>query len=365
MKDFKKATIQADRNVQLALRYYQAESVDDPARKSTIVLVHGLMNSADVFDVPGYPQGSVARWLTKRGHDVYTYDQRGTGASSINDWTFGLAENAFNDLPAVVRFAMRNSKTDKISLGGYSLGGLIIYLFVTLLFKYESSFHDLKLVNLNKIFTMASPGIFLPRVGRWKHLFDRGGKYLINVEDKIDRSEFLRSQIYIYNPFLSLLLPKFTINAALNLAKLNILSSFIVKNLPIPSFLFQRTDFDTKTFHAIVKSDVIDQTSKKLFTELFHCIDNQGKILVDARHGSIVLPDDFNLWHHIPLLLFSSKKDELVLSDEVKAIYERVPGSIHHIIDEKFAEGCGHSGFVFKKQIAEYVYQAIGEYLNS
>ncbi|MBN2355976.1 alpha/beta fold hydrolase [candidate division KSB1 bacterium] len=364
MIPYMKYAVRSEKDVLLCVRYYKADVDKTENPKYPIVLVHGLMNSADLYDIPGAPRQSLAKRLQNAGHDVYTYDQRGAGDSQINNWRFGLAENAFIDLPQIIAFALERSKARSVILGGYSLGGLIIFLFMTFLLKYETTLRHVRIDHIEKIFTLASPGVFLPRRGRWKHLYSRGEKIAKKMSAIVDRADFLKAQIYIYDPALNNLLPKFMIHAALKFAAASPFTAGLVKSLPIPSFLYRSSDFDRRTFRSIVRSKVLDRSSKQLFSEIFQHARSGGNIKVTVPHGQIDLPTDFDLWKDIPLLMFSSQKDELVQCEEVKPIAGAVNGAVHHIIDEVFPKGCGHSGFVFNREISSFVVDKVLNFIK-
>lgn len=95
-----------------------------------VVLVRGLLASADSFEVPGLPWLSLARYLASRGFEEVTYDQRGAGLSSASSVDFGLAEHVLVDLPAVLRFALELTGADPedLVLGEHGFDGTPLYL---------------------------------------------------------------------------------------------------------------------------------------------------------------------------------------------------------------------------------------------
>jgi pimeloyl-ACP methyl ester carboxylesterase len=142
-------------------------------KRIPVILVHGILNSSDLFDVPGLENLSLVKTFLDRGFDVYTYDQRGSGESRCENWDFGLAENAFIDLPSILNFVLDDSRSRKVILGGYSLGGLIIYCLVTYLLKNPQGIQGVTSDHIENIFTIASPGTFHKRTGKWKNMFTR------------------------------------------------------------------------------------------------------------------------------------------------------------------------------------------------
>lgn len=360
--NYSKIFLQTSDQSKLCLKIYKENDIDQ-LKKTPVVLVHGILNSSELFDVPGAEQISLVKTFLDNGFNVYTYDQRGSGESVCENWKFGLAKNAFEDLPRVLNFVLNESSSQKIILGGYSLGGLIIYCFVTYLLKSANDIQGITSNHIDKVFTIASPGFFHKRKGKWKHIFTRNKEKLKEFGPSVDREEFLKGQIYARSRILDKLVTKSTIKMFLKFAQKGILASFVVKSLPIPSFLYRRSDFSSKVFYHIIRSKVLDKTSTQLFLEIFSFATNEGVIELFYREQRIRLPDDFMYWNRFPVLLFSSKKDELVLNEDVECVVNRINREKYFLVDEEIGSGCGHAGYLFKKKTKERVRKKIVEFL--
>ena len=347
----------------LAIRIYRKQE-NKSASTNPIVLVHGLLNSSDLFDLPESDHMGLSETLMNQGYDVFTYDQRGAGQSSCQDWDFGMYENALIDLPAVIQYAMRYTGSRKVILGGYSLGGLIIFLLVTYLTKTKSHIQNISHDNIHKVFTMASPGMIMERSGKWKHLFQRGENILNKMGSVINKTDFLKYQIYVRNPILSFFISRPTLNTTLKFAQRNTVFSKVTKALPVPNFLYKKTDMDSRTFMHVIRSNVLDKTSRKLFYDLISYTKDNGRIRLLLQDCEIVLPEDFAYWNHIPLLTFSSLGDLLVLSSEVEAAAEKIKHSTHFVVDEDFGINCGHSGFLFRDDLFKKIVAEISGFLK-
>jgi hypothetical protein len=171
----------------------------------------------------------------------------------------------------------------------------------------------------------------------------------------VDREEFLKGQIYIRSPILDKLISKSSIRIFLEFAQLGTLASFIVKSLPIPSFLFRKSDYDSRTFLRVIQSKVLDKTSTQLFLEIFRFAENGGIIELSFKGQKVRLPEDFDFWNKFPILLISSCKDELVLNSEVEEVNSRIKNGKHFIVDKEIGVGCGHAGYLFKRNTNELV----------
>jgi pimeloyl-ACP methyl ester carboxylesterase len=75
----------------LQARRYSPERDAHPGL--AIILVHGLLSSADIYDVPGLETIGLARHLQAAGFTVVSYDQRGAGESTTDGWRFWPAAN--------------------------------------------------------------------------------------------------------------------------------------------------------------------------------------------------------------------------------------------------------------------------------
>lgn len=334
-----------------------------PERKYPIVLVHGLLNSSDLFDIPGAEDLSLARILGQAGYDVYTYDQRGAGDSPIEDWAVGLKEDAYEDLPAVIEYSLKNSQAEKVILGGYSLGGLIIYLCVSSLVKQDVRKGGPQKDQIHRVFAIASPGALHSRTGRWKKLFIRGQQMLDSAGVSIEREEFLKGQFLIRFPLLSRLVGIRTIKSLFRFAGTGKFAACLVKSVPFPTFLYKPLDFDCKTFARVARSKLLDRSPTQVFTEFFSFAQAGGKISIQSDEGLVTLPEDFEKWSGIPLLLFSSGQDELVLTGEVREVEKRVESSRLVIIENEIGISCGHAGYLFQKKIAPFVHKTMLEFL--
>lgn len=333
--------------------------------KEPIVMVHGLANSSELFDTLGLEDLSFVKTFLDHGYQVYTYDQRGAGESEIKDWDFGLRENAFVDLPQVLKFTLSHSGAQRVILGGYSLGGLIIYCLYSYLNQYPNALAGLAPDRIARIFCMTSPGSFHVRTGRWSKLFVRGQKAWGKTGSFIDRNQFVYGQIAIASPFLGWLLRPSMIGLCMKIAQQSTAAAALIKALPLPSLLFARSDLDAKTFRALLRSKVLDRTSSRIFSDLFTIAAHGGEIDLEFNGRRIRLPEDFVRWGPIPLFLVSSDQDELVLSSEVDEVAKRVPAAVHYNVDLMTGDGCGHAGYLFKKRLTHVVRREILSFLNA
>jgi len=101
-----------------------------PANRPVIFIQHGLDGSAADF-VTNLPNQAIAFVLADAGFDVYLGNFRGNkysrkhktySPSEHSFWQFSWDEMARYDLPAMINYALKNSKTDKLYYIGYSLG---------------------------------------------------------------------------------------------------------------------------------------------------------------------------------------------------------------------------------------------------
>jgi pimeloyl-ACP methyl ester carboxylesterase len=105
-----------------------------PARRghrTPVVLCHGM--SSNRWDMDGPGRISVARYLVRRGYDVWVAELRGAGRSTrpswLNrkryDWTF--EDYVQHDAPAILRAVVRETGAEQVHWVGHSMGGMIAY----------------------------------------------------------------------------------------------------------------------------------------------------------------------------------------------------------------------------------------------
>lgn len=106
--------LQSPTGVQLSARFFPGKA------RATVVLLHGFGGSQDEM-LP------VAQALNVAGYSVFTYDQRGCGASN-GDLTFGAKEQ--DDLIAVVDYLAAREDVDPEQLGafGFSMGAATLLM---------------------------------------------------------------------------------------------------------------------------------------------------------------------------------------------------------------------------------------------
>ena len=101
-----------------------------------VILCHGLGSNHTCY-TPG-PFNSLAKFLADEGFDVFTIDLRGRGLSSKpnsrrgktldENWTFD--DYVTYDLPAVIKYVRRETRSEKINWVGHSMGGMVIYAYL-------------------------------------------------------------------------------------------------------------------------------------------------------------------------------------------------------------------------------------------
>ncbi len=85
-----------------------------PKAKATIILVHGIRSSKEVWDF-------IARWLNQNDYNAVVPDLRGHGQSQGIYCTFGYKEK--DDINDIVKFLEQNNFQKPFGIWGHSLGG--------------------------------------------------------------------------------------------------------------------------------------------------------------------------------------------------------------------------------------------------
>ncbi|MBI3786338.1 MAG: alpha/beta fold hydrolase [Deltaproteobacteria bacterium] len=132
-----------ERQRDLQPRMYRARTRDGwrlalyrylPARaghRTPVVLCHGM--SSNRWDMDGPGRISLARFLVRRGYDVWVCELRGAGRSTRPGWLNGKRYNwtfedyVQHDAPAVLRAVLRETGAERVHWVGHSMGGMIAY----------------------------------------------------------------------------------------------------------------------------------------------------------------------------------------------------------------------------------------------
>ena len=105
-----------------------------PRRKSRglpILLCHGMGSNRWNMDGPG--RVSLARYLARRGHDVWIVELRGAGRSTHPTWWNGkryswtFEDYVQHDGPAALKTVLRETGAHQVHWVGHSMGGMIAY----------------------------------------------------------------------------------------------------------------------------------------------------------------------------------------------------------------------------------------------
>jgi pimeloyl-ACP methyl ester carboxylesterase len=105
-----------------------------PRRRShhtPVLLCHGM--SSNRWDMDGPGRVSLARYLVRRGYDVWVVELRGAGRSTRPtwwngkryDWTF--EDYVYHDAPAALQKVLHETGAHQVHWVGHSMGGMIAY----------------------------------------------------------------------------------------------------------------------------------------------------------------------------------------------------------------------------------------------
>ncbi len=124
---------------QLGLQRYRPredEGAGPSSRGEPVMLLHGLGGNHTLFDLGEFddpmPVPSLARWLRRRGHDVWVADLRGSGHSErpgpdrAKQWDWTVDDMIHLDCPALVAYILRQTNSARLHWVGHSLGGILM-----------------------------------------------------------------------------------------------------------------------------------------------------------------------------------------------------------------------------------------------
>ncbi len=333
-----------------------------------VVLSHGLLSSSDIFDVPGVPDVSLARYLQASGFHVVTFDHRGVGQSPSAGWDFGLGEISLSDLPRVIKHTLETTNSEKVHLGGHSLGGIQIYSLLGHLGANASEASGVSSDNISSCFTIASPVQFTLSIPPWRDIIAKGAAFYDLLDPdrdgKVTREDFIRAQAALYKPYLGTLLHPKLLRPGLPLASKSKLIAAILKKLPIPSLLYDRSDFDNRVFRAILASQVVTSGPLQLLHQIKAMVDDGGKIRVSHEGDTINIPESLDPLEGLRMLTIAASGDAFVPPQDIEPIHSILPGGKSIIIERDFGIASGHSGYLFKPSLKEQLYHCISDFLS-
>lgn len=101
------------------------------SHRTPVILCHGMSSNRWNMDGPG--RTSMARYLARKGYDVWVVELRGAGRSMRPNWwnqkayDWRFEDYVYHDAPAVLRVVLRETGAEKVHWVGHSMGGMIAY----------------------------------------------------------------------------------------------------------------------------------------------------------------------------------------------------------------------------------------------
>jgi len=101
------------------------------SHRTPVILCHGM--SSNRWDMDGPGKVSLARYLVRRGYDVWVLELRGAGRSMRPTWWNGkrydwrFEDYVHHDAPAALRKVLRETDARQVHWVGHSMGGMIAY----------------------------------------------------------------------------------------------------------------------------------------------------------------------------------------------------------------------------------------------
>lgn len=348
-----------------ALRVREYASSADPA--PIVLLVHGLLATSDIFDVPTVPERSLARLLADDGFRVFSYDQRGAGGSVTAKVDFGMATHAFEDLPAVIEFIEGRTRTSEIHLVCHSMGGLLAYLLRCYLTLAPDATGRCASWSRGRTVYIASPAAFNPEWKPWGALSRQGKGFLYRLDPSgigiVSRAAFVRAQSLVHAPVLGRLLPLSLLEAAMNVSARSDRLAGIARRAPLPMLIYHEDDFDNHTFRALLDSKALHQAPVRVFAELLEAT-RTSALVVRGPGAEVSLPDDLAVCPPQSFLTITSHQDRLVPSEAVEAAHRFTTAGRHIVCEESFGIASGHAGYLFKSGLHPRILDTITGFLR-
>ncbi|HSA54644.1 MAG TPA: alpha/beta fold hydrolase [Gemmatimonadaceae bacterium] len=344
------------------------EYVPGARTRGVVVLIHGLLSSSDIFDVPGVPQSSLARFLRDAGYSVFSYDQRGAGESTCARWNFGLGELALAELPQVIEYALSRTGASRVELGGHSLGGLIAYVLRAALAAPGARVGTLTASCLGKSISVAGPCWFDPALDPWARILAQGPGFFRRLEGTtpgvVTRAGFIRGQTMLEHPWLGRLMHPAIVEGMIDVASWTPRLASLLRRSPLPNLLYAADDFDDETFRCELRSRALHRCSRQLLDEVLRCVrDGQVRVAHDGR--AACLPDDLASAAPFDLLTITSRADRFVPAADVARAHGVVRGGASVYCEQEWGITSSHNGYFFKDGLYQQVYRRIKAFLEA
>jgi len=350
-------------SVRLRLRVYPPTRWNgtDP-----VVLVHGLLSSSDIFDLPGVPEASLARYLQHRGFLVVTYDQRGAGGSQTQSWKFGLSELVTEDLPSVVAWTLRTFDAKRVTLGSHSLGGLEVYLLRAFL-AMGGQTGEVTPDCLGHTFTIASPASFTPQLSPWRLALRRKSLFLERTdtpEGVVTPTEYAWGLFDLSCPRLAARVPVEKVGAIWAFLGRHRFVAALSSFLPTPILVYSPGDFSMFALPNVLNSRILDQGAGQLLAELGQAMRTAGEMDIETGGQKIKMPEALSFVPPFSLLTIASRGDRMIPEADVRTATSFVAGVEHVVVEDRFGIRCGHAGYLFKPSLYPQVYRMVEAFIG-
>jgi pimeloyl-ACP methyl ester carboxylesterase len=303
------------------------------SHRTPVLLCHGM--SSNRWDVDGPGRVSLARYLVRRGYDVWIVELRGAGRSTRPTWWNGKRYNwrfedyVQHDAPAALSKVLRETGARQVHWVGHSMGGMIAYALLM------SPVHD----KIASAVTIGSPT--MSEVGH--PLLDFGVPYrslLRFLPDRVPLGTLAR----LGAPFASLLA--------------RLLSDTITE------LGWHEGNADLPLLRALMLT-AVDDLPASLLREFARWYETRA---MSDRYAM------FDFTDHLeritaPILIIAGSKDGLTPPRDLEHVYERVASrdKAFRIIGRQqgFAHDYGHADLILGLHAPDDVYPVILEWLEA
>ncbi|KAI5635271.1 alpha/beta-hydrolase lipase region domain-containing protein [Phthorimaea operculella] len=117
-------------------RIRKGKNCEGPVKKPPVILMHGLLQSSDVWLDAG-PDAGLAYLLSDACYDLWTGNQRGNYYTRTHKtlnpdtdakfWEFSVDEIGYYDIPAMIDYVIKHTGSKKVNYIGYSQGSGTFY----------------------------------------------------------------------------------------------------------------------------------------------------------------------------------------------------------------------------------------------
>ncbi|XP_017888742.1 lipase 3-like [Ceratina calcarata] len=326
-----------------------SEKSPPAAGKPVVLLIHGLLDCSPSWVFPG-PEKGFALMLSDWGYDVWMGNVRGNRysrkhvnltVSNPDYWLFSWHEMGVYDIPAMIDYALKISKQEKLFLVSHSQGGSAFFVMATERPEYqEKIIASFALAPATFMNNSKNPllNILAPHSSDIKFMLD-----LIGMSEFKPSKKLIQTLGKIVCDDQSFLQP-------------------VCKNIVFLIGGFNDKDMNLTLLSTVVQYDPAGASTRQFvhYAQLmtsgkFRKYDH-GLIGNMKKYGQIHPPDYDLAKVKLPVYIYYGSNDILVAPEDTRKLYEKLPNAQKFLVPYEYFT---HLDFLWGKHVDIWVYNQV------